>query len=200
MTADRSEKTNISTISRAGRLAAVERRARVAELALQGWRTEAIAADLQATVATVTKDLDRIEQSWLESALRDFDRLRGIQAAKLDQIERCAWEEFRRSREVGQKRTKRKRRTTGGKQPTDVDEATVVDADRVGDPRFLHIALAAIADRRKLFGLDKPTKVAHTDASGNHEACGIVVYLPSNRRDENRVDEAAGEGRLLESL
>ena len=199
MTSEHSEKTGITSSPRTGRLAAAQRRARVAELALQGWQAEAIAKDVQVTIATVGKDLERIEESWLESALRDFDRLRGIQAAKLDEIERCAWEEFRRSREVGQKRTKRKRKTTGGKLPTEVDEATVIDTERVGDPRFLHLALEAIADRRKLFGLDKPTKVAHTDASGNHEACGIVVYLPSNSRDENRVDDGRGEDRLLES-
>lgn len=199
MTSERSENTDITAESEPGLLAAMHRRARVTELTLEGWEPEAIAVEVHATVATIAKDLERIEQGWLESALRDFDRWRGIQAAKLDQIERFAWEEFRRSREVGQKRTKRKRRTTGGKQPTDVDEATVVDADRVGDPRFLHIVLEAIADRRKLFGLDKPTKVAHTDVSGNHEACGIVVYLPSNRRDEIRVDDGPGPDKLLES-
>ncbi|HVV98798.1 MAG TPA: hypothetical protein VHB77_00575 [Planctomycetaceae bacterium] len=183
----------------AGLVAAMQRRARVAELALRGWRTVRIATEVHAEVGTVANDLKRLEQGWREAGLRDFDRLRGIEAAKLDEIERCAWDAFDRSREAAQKRTKRKRRTTGGKQPTEVDEATVVDADRVGDPRFLHIVLEAIADRRKLFGLDKPTKVTHTDVSGNQEACGIVVYLPSNRRDENRVDEGPGPDKLLES-
>lgn len=37
--------------------------------------------------------------------------------------------------------------------------------------------------RAKLLGLDKPTKVANTDPSGEQAASMVQVYLPANDRD-----------------
>jgi len=61
-----------------------------------------------------------------------------------------------------------------------------------------HIARARqnCAERRKLFGLDAPSKTALTDPSGEKEAPGVVIYIPDNGRDPDPTKLAMLESEL----
>lgn len=49
----------------------------------------------------------------------------------------------------------------------------------------INTALRVMERRAKLLGLDKPTKLAATDPSGNAPAQVVQFYLPHNGRDES---------------
>jgi hypothetical protein len=54
-----------------------------------------------------------------------------------------------------------------------------------GDATYLNQARAAMADKRKITGIDAPTKTAATNPAGDQEAgkAQVVVYIPANGRD-----------------
>jgi hypothetical protein len=128
------------------RLALVERRRQVAELALQGWSQGSIAGQLGVSQGTVCSDLKAIREEWRKSAIRDFDEARGMELKKLDYLEREAWAAWQRSQKPQQSASFQ------GEGPGPQSHKRV--ANRYGDPRFLEQINKCIAQRRALLGLD----------------------------------------------
>jgi hypothetical protein len=140
------------------RLQIAERRSQVARLYLQGRVQSEIASELGLAQATVCKDLKRIRTAWRESAIRDFEAQKELELLRLGEIEREAWKAWQRSQQPAQSAVvdgvaggQRSRRTV---------------KHQYGDPRFLELALRCNEERRKLFGLDAPTKIAPTTPDG----------------------------------
>lgn len=139
-------------------LAAIERRKKVGELYLLGWKQNEIAIELNIRQSTVSLDLKQIRKAWRESAIRDFDELRALELARIDKVFREAWAGYVRSQQPHQSAT------TDGQAGTQKAKRTV--RNQYGDPRFLSVILDCSQARREILGLDAPIKVAPTTPEG----------------------------------
>lgn len=139
-------------------LAAIERRKKVGELYLLGWKQNEIAIELNIRQSTVSLDLKQIRKAWRESAIRDFDELRALELARIDKVFREAWAGYVRSQQPHQSAT------TDGQAGTQKAKRTV--RNQYGDPRFLSVILDCSQARREILGLDAPLKVAPTTPEG----------------------------------
>ena len=145
------------------KLALLQRRQQVAELALQGWSQAKIAEHLNVAQGTISGDLTAIRKEWRESALRDFDEARAIELQKLNLIETEAWSAWKRSQKPQQSAV------FTGASPGPESRKSL--ANRYGDPRFLDLINKCIAARRALCGLD----VAPVNTSGEDLFDGNVT-------------------------
>lgn len=80
----------------------LERRMRATQMYLQGKAQWEIAAELKVSANTVSLDIAAVEKMWLASTLRDFDAAKAEQLAKIDNLERRAWEAWWRSCEAAE--------------------------------------------------------------------------------------------------
>ena len=141
-------------------------RVRIAELYIKGVYQSVIAAELGLDQSQISRDLKAIQKQWVENTTLDLDHFKGKEIAKIDQVERTAWEGYTRSLE------KFKSTITTGKGITEDKETGKVTAgnkdqvvkveERNGDPRFLDVVMKCIERRCKLMGLDAPDKHEHT--------------------------------------
>lgn len=134
-------------------------RAKIAEMSLFGNPThEQISEKIGIDRSTVTKELKKIRQNWQESAERDIAEIIANELKKLDEMEIEIIGEWEKSKKDWQKRVVEEK--GGGK------IARIEQGGSCGDPRYM-TALIQIQDRRaKLYGLDKPTKIAPTTPNG----------------------------------
>lgn len=137
------------------KLALLQRRQQVAELALQGWSQAAIAEHLNVAQATISGDLTAIRKQWHDSAIRDFDQARAIELQKLDLIEKEAWAAWHRSQKPQQSAV------FTGVSPGVGSKKSM--ANRYGDARFLEQINKCIAQRRALLGLDVAPVITSTE-------------------------------------
>ena len=178
------------TVKPVRKLEIVQRRQKVAELYLQGWQQDAIAKELGLRQPMISEDLARIRQAWRESAIRDFDAARDLELERLNRIEREAWAGWQRSQLPNQSAT------VDGEAGSQKAKRTV--RHQYGDPRFLDIVLRCNEARRKLLGIDAPTKIAPTLPDGQPltleerrihinaimtEYFGVTAVLPSNSEE-----------------
>jgi len=127
------------------------RRKQVADLYLQGWTQSAIAAEVGVTQPTVSVDLKKIQETWRNDSIRDFDLRREIELQKIDRVEREAWAAWERSQKPDQT-------ATTIDEPNNRHTRRQV-RNRHGDPRYLDAVLKCITARRELLGLDAPAKM-----------------------------------------
>jgi len=138
-----------------------QRRQRVAELYLCGKGQYEIGQLLGVTQQQISLDLQKIQQQWLASSVRDFDAVKAQEIAKLDHIEREALEAWAQSRKVREV-TITKRIT--GKDPR--DEASIRREQSAGDPRFLQVAQRCVEQRCDLLGLSTAAEAAKALGTG----------------------------------
>ena len=141
-------------------------RVRIAELYIKGVYQSVIAAELGLSQVQISYDLKKIQAEWVKNTTLDLDHFKGKEIAKIDQVERTAWEGYTRSLE------KFKSTITTGRDITEDKETGKVTAgnkdqvvkveERNGDPRFLDVVMKCIERRCKLMGLDAPDKHEHT--------------------------------------
>jgi len=163
------------------------RRQNIAREYLKGRYQVDIAFDLSVSIATVKRDLAKIRQDWLNSALQNFDALKAEQLARIDTIEAEAWEMWSRSCELLVRTSEQNIEAT--KFP-----GRNTKTDRIpgaGDPRYLQTALQCIERRCKLLGLNAPEKMAQTDSQGND----IDEPIPQRLRE---MDQDEIEARIRE--
>jgi hypothetical protein len=179
------------SVTPARKLAILQRRQKVADLLLQSWTQEAIAQELGVSQAQVAADLKKIRRAWQESSIRDFDAARNLELERLARIERESWAAWQRSQQPSQSAT------VNGEAGSQKAKRTV--KHQYGDPRFLDIALRCNDARRKLLGIDAPTKIAPTTPDGQPltveerrihinailaEQFGVTAIVVSNDRQE----------------
>src|SRR5262245_48717225 len=83
----------------ADRLALLERRRKVTARYIRGETQWSIARAFEVDQATISRDLAAIRNEWLASSLRDFDEARAFELARIDEVERAAWDGWRKSQE-----------------------------------------------------------------------------------------------------
>src|SRR5436190_3827327 len=141
------------------KLEMLQRRQKVADLYLQGLSQASIAEQLEVSQTSVARDLAKIERSWRESAIRDFDAAKERELQRLALIEKNAWEGWKRSCQPIQS-------ATVDGQAADSQKAKRTVKHQNGQPRFLELVLECIDKRAKLLGLDAPLKVVPTTLDG----------------------------------
>lgn len=157
----------------ADRLAMAERRRRVAALYLRGETQAEIASAVGVDQGTVSRDLEALHADWKGSGLIDFGERKGQELARLDVLERVAWQAWERSCQDAEK-TVRKRVPAGDGHRV---ETTHTREGQAGDPRFLERVGWCIDRRCELLGLDPPKKVAPTDPGGDKPYAGSLIDL-----------------------
>lgn len=138
-------------------LAIDSRRAKVAELYLQGYRSQRAIAEKLDNVSrqTVATDLQAVRKWWKADAVNDIGQAIVEELAKIDRVEREAWEAWERS-----KATREKQRS--GKSTRDDSTSSMAQIekeDQYGDPRFLEKVCWCIERRCKLMNLEPPKKL-----------------------------------------
>ena len=132
------------------------RELRAMELTVLGWSQHQIAADLGISQAAVSKLLKRLETHLLRELTETVQRQKARQTFRLEHLfaeAMRAWNESKADT------TRRRQRQTQGGDGAGATVAELVVENQHGDPRYLDEARKALADQRKLWGLDAPQKV-----------------------------------------
>jgi predicted transcriptional regulator len=139
------------------RIAARTRRA--VDLAIEGWTQHEIAADLHVSQAAVSKMLHRADERALQELTAAVQRQKVRQTQRLERVIREAMRAWAESKGDATRRRQRKSETDGGAPRGAQTVAEVVIDTRHGDPRYLDVIRKALADTRKVWGLDAPQQV-----------------------------------------
>lgn len=121
---------------------------------------------------------DRIRIWIREVEARAMDEMRGRvfnlksqQHAQLEQLLHETLTQYQKSRDT---RLKTRKREHGMRPDGPIDVRTIEHTDPIGDPKYLEVAVKILADQRKLWGLDAPTKIAQTTPEGEAVAAAAV--------------------------
>lgn len=142
-------------MSRTSRKAELEaRRAKVAELYLKGNPQTAIGEEVGVKQSTVSRDLLAIRKQWLESTLMDFNEAKAREMARIDQLERVAWEAWEKSLGENVTVTVKKEGAGEGEDRIEVEvERKEKTVELNGDPRYLERIQWCIEQRCKILGV-----------------------------------------------
>jgi predicted transcriptional regulator len=173
------------------------RRNEITAMYLRGMKQMEIAEELGISQGLVSRDLSIVQKEWLKERTADFDLLKQKELAKIDELEREAWAEYKRSKN---QRSTTMTEKVQGTLMGDVQKARVTKKESLGDARYLGIVQWCIDRRVKILGMDAPTKITPTTSDGQNELPGgVLIYIPDNGRrdldDEGVIIEA--EHRLL---
>ena len=157
-----------------------QRRNEIARLYLRGMRQAEIAKQFNLNQTTISRDLQAIEQRWMDSALYNFDKVRARELARIDQLERTYWDAWLDSRK--QKQIQESEKEEGAKART---KANIKREDRDGNPQFLAGVQWCIKRRCTLLGLDAPRRVEVSGPDGGPVETSQLT--PEERRA--RIDE-----------
>lgn len=147
-----------------------------------------IAAELDISQATVSKDLKVLQKEWQEARINDIDERKRQELAKIDNLELEHWEGWRRSQQDAEVQTVKML----GKESPDKMEKTRRTEGQVGDPRFLTGIQWCINKRCELLGLDAPKR---QDITSNDQTIKpvnietIVVRIPEAAQEPDAIDE-----------
>lgn len=159
------------------------RELRVMELAILGWSQHQIAADVGVSQAAISKILKRVEERVLRELAETVERQKARQTLRLEH----QYAEAMRAWEASKADTTRRRqRKTQGGTGTGATMAELVVENQHGDPRYLEAARKALADGRKLWGLEAPQQL---DVRAHNPYDGMT--------EEALLEECARQARLL---
>ena len=111
----------------------------------------------------ICRDLQFIQKQWRESALFNLNEAKARELAKLDEIEREAWDAWRKSQKDAETMEVTGTAQGGKSKPEKVKKITKGQA---GDSRFLEIVLKCQNRRAEILGLDAPKKLEHGGFDG----------------------------------
>ena len=127
------------------------------ELAVLGWPQHQIAAEIGISQVAVSKILKRVEVRLLRELAATVERQKARQTLRLEHVVTEAFRAWDQSKADTTRR--RQRKTLGEHAGAGATVAEIVVENQHGDPRYLDEARKALADLRKLWGLDAPQKV-----------------------------------------
>ena len=161
------------------------RELRVMELTVLGWSQHQIAADLAVSQAAVSKILRRVEERVLRELTAVIERQKVRHTMRLEHLFAEAMRAWDQSKSDSTRR--RQRKTQSGSGDPGGSIAEIVVENQHGDPRYLDEGRKALADLRKLWGLDAPQKVNVRAERSPYEGLS----------DDALRDEVARQARLL---
>lgn len=143
----------------------IQRRQNVATLYLQGQTQAEIAVKMGVNQSQISRDLQTIQQLWIEKSIQAIDQKKAEELAKIDRLERVYWESWERSILSFKSKIVKGKKSKAGQGAEDIEQ-TLKEEERVGDPRYLAGVQWCIEKRMKIFGLEAPQKIAPTDPTG----------------------------------
>ena len=142
----------------------------VSEMYLRGETQEAIAVAVSAhyegfdlTRQQMGYDIKKLHGRWIQSQLINIDAAKARELARVDKIEREAWDAWERSKQDAETITTKGRGTKGAAAQM---EKTIQLKGQVGDGSFLRIVQWCVEQRCKILGLDAPTRTDITSDGG----------------------------------
>ena len=133
------------------------RETQVLEHILEGHTQHQIAHALGISQPAVSKIARRVEERLLADLAYKAERQRARQTLRLDYIYSQSIQAWQDSKQEGLRRRQRKTEHDSG---TGSTVAELISENRHGDPRYLDEARKALADLRKVWGVDAPERVA----------------------------------------
>jgi predicted transcriptional regulator len=133
------------------------REMRATELAVLGWSQHEIASDLGVSQAAVSKILRRVDERLLRELTAVVERHKVRHTLRLEHLFAESMRAWEGSKSDFTRRRQRKTHAHDGAERATVAE--IVSENQHGDPRYLEEARKALADHRRLWGLDAPQKV-----------------------------------------
>ena len=140
------------------------RRDKVIKMYLMGRTQSEIASELSVSESVISKDIKKRKDEWKEKRADSFDEKLNEELAKIDLLQKEAWDAWTRSKTNYKKRGVRVKGSTTNKTP-DFQEITELEIVKDGNSRFLNIVMSCIDRRARLLGLDAPTKSIIEDHS-----------------------------------
>jgi predicted transcriptional regulator len=131
-------------------------RAKIASFMLRGYSQKQIADEMKMTEAMVSREVKELRKDWAESAKIDMNEALGQELARIDQIEKEAWEAWEESK----KPTKREQQSVTEGQ---AQKVSIVKNYRTGDPRYMNIITWCVEQRSRLLGLVKNKVTGNID-------------------------------------
>lgn len=130
-------------------------RLKVSALYLQGKTQWEISEIVGIAQGTVSNDLKAIQKKWIASSLVNIDKVKAEDLAKIDQLEREAWEAWEKSKADKTIKSKKQSNISDGERT----ELSIRTENMHGDPRYWQGIQWCIEKRIKIFGLDAPEKL-----------------------------------------
>lgn len=147
----------------------IKDRETIATLRLKSYTLQQIVDETGLSKSTVQRVLRELLAEWQARAAAATDEIKAAELAKLDALEREAWEEWERSKKDWAKRSVK----TGG---PNGKETKAESGGQCGDPRYLNVILGIHERRARLLGIEAPTKVSATNPDGT-EARPLGSYV-----------------------
>lgn len=146
------------------------------ELRQLGWTQQRIANEMGVAQGTVSKALTRLGTKYNQETMKNVAAVKGEQIAQLEAIRDMAMQEWLNSRSEYKEVSVRYQRVTEEHidpdtledwEPPDEEEdsekrlqiMTIIRRQRLGDPRYLKIAMEASAEIRKIMGIDSSNRL-----------------------------------------
>lgn len=136
------------------------------DLRQRGWTHERISVELNLERSTVSKILNRVSKRYNDHIIEAMAEERATQVARLNLIVDESMRAWERSKAAKKLARKQQTGSSGSGTGSPVRSSEVVETrleDRDGDPRYLDTAMKAMADIRRILGLDAPLKSLAVD-------------------------------------
>lgn len=155
---------------------AAERRVHVAAGYLRGETQQTLADALGVSQPTISNDIRKIHDRWVESTMVDFNAAKSRELQKIDHLERTYWDAWNRSLEQSTKT----RVETGG---ASGNKSTVQREEMYGDPRFLRGVEFCIHTRCRVLGIYAAAEKEH---GPNADGVLLRVVYGDDGTDDDR--------------
>lgn len=134
---------------------------------------EQLGMDSGYSLRTVHKDVHTLLEEWRETRIDDMDKAMQAELARLNEMEKEAWQEWDKSKLDHEKKRAKQQRVSG----EGGDDAVRMEQQReevvgFGDPRYLDIVHKCGIERRKMLGLYSPEK---KDISGEFTFANFLM-------------------------
>lgn len=172
-----------------------------------------IANQLQLSQGQVSRILNRVREKMRQSTAEEVELEKYVQLDTLRLIVAQNLEAWEKSKKPKKRVGRTEKFLKPGKQPgapepdleaQDKEVATSQAVEEVaGDPRYLDMAMKAMAEIRMLLGMNAPTKIAFTDPTGKQGVSPFQVNVIKVRDyvalEREQADLVEGTARLLEA-
>lgn len=157
---------------------ALARDERIWELRSKGMSQSAIGEIVGVDQCTVSTSLKRISERVIKTMTDEVGKEKLILTRQYEHIvseAMAAWEASKKASRTVRKTT----RTPGGEGVEPEEEVIVQEArDQTGDPVYLETAMKAMAEVKKIWGLDAPQKHELSGPGGTPLAIQVVEVMP----------------------
>lgn len=129
-------------------------RMQIANMYLRGYSQMAIAAELDISQSTVSRDIKHLFNEWLDAAAVNFDEAKARELARIDNLEVEAWQQYEASKEDFVRTVQeRSGANLTEDQKGKVTKVRLTKEQRLGDVKYLNVIEWCINKRVEILAL-----------------------------------------------